>query len=135
MQKIAEAPGSADLPAPEEAASACWISCAPTTCKTKATTPWTLTSPWATRQTSATISCCSHPWRPGGAFDPLADQQPWKIKRLAELGVSVTERVALETTVYADNAQYLITKAFRMNHLLDLGEFPLEVPAHKNGNH
>jgi 3,4-dihydroxy 2-butanone 4-phosphate synthase/GTP cyclohydrolase II len=65
----------------------------------------------------------------------LLTNNPGKIERLAELGVLVTERVALEPTVYADNAQYLITKAFRMNHILDLGEFSLQTAAHKNGNH
>jgi hypothetical protein len=35
----------------------------------------------------------------------------------------------MEGTVYADNAQYLFTKAFRMNHLLDLEAIPVELPS------
>ncbi len=52
----------------------------------------------------------------------LLTNNPEKIMRLRELGIPVSERVAIETTVYADNAYYLFTKAQRMNHLLHLGE-------------
>ncbi|MCI0518902.1 MAG: GTP cyclohydrolase II [Chloroflexi bacterium] len=54
----------------------------------------------------------------------LVTNNPSKITRLAELGVHVNERVPSESTVYADNAQYLFTKALRMNHLLNFDTFP-----------
>lgn len=50
----------------------------------------------------------------------LLTNNPEKIASLEELGVPVTERVPLESTVYADNAYYLFTKAQRMHHLLNL---------------
>jgi GTP cyclohydrolase II len=65
----------------------------------------------------------------------LMTNNPGKIMRLEELGIKVSERVPLETTVNADNAQYLFTKALRMNHLLDLGSFPVGVEQRKNGSH
>jgi GTP cyclohydrolase II len=49
----------------------------------------------------------------------LMTNNPDKIQVLQKLGVRVAERVALEATVYPDNAAYLLTKAQRMNHLLD----------------
>ncbi|OGO42060.1 MAG: GTP cyclohydrolase II, partial [Chloroflexi bacterium RBG_16_58_14] len=55
----------------------------------------------------------------------LLTNNPSKLLRLQELGVPVTERVPLASTVNADNAQYLFTKALRMNHLLDLEAFSL----------
>ena len=64
----------------------------------------------------------------------LMTNNPEKIHELQKLGVRVVERVALEGTVNADNAAYLLTKAQRMNHLLDpvslagilVGNFGLE---------
>ncbi len=53
----------------------------------------------------------------------LLTNNPVKIQRLRELGVPVSERVPLQSTVNDDNAQYLFTKALRMNHLLDLEDF------------
>lgn len=50
----------------------------------------------------------------------LLTNNPQKIIRLRDLGVRVSERVPLESTVNADNAYYLFTKAQRMNHLLNL---------------
>jgi GTP cyclohydrolase II len=69
----------------------------------------------------------------------LMTNNPEKIQELQKLGVDVVERVALEATVYPDNAAYLQTKAQRMNHLLDpvalagvlVGKFGL--PVHSNG--
>lgn len=49
----------------------------------------------------------------------LMTNNPDKILELRRLGIEVTERVPLETTVYPDNAGYLLTKAVRMNHMLD----------------
>jgi len=64
----------------------------------------------------------------------LITNNPSKIERLAELGVGVTERVPLESTIYADNAQYLFTKALRMNHLFNLDAFPMSMLNRKNGS-
>ena len=49
----------------------------------------------------------------------LMTNNPSKIQELRRLGILVVERVALEATVYPDNAAYLLTKAQRMDHLLD----------------
>jgi len=54
----------------------------------------------------------------------LMTNNPRKIKHLKELGVIIAERVPVNPTVNADNASYLITKARRMNHLLNLGMAP-----------
>jgi GTP cyclohydrolase II len=53
----------------------------------------------------------------------LLTNNPGKIMSLRKLGVPVMERVPLQSTVNADNAQYLFTKALRMNHLLDMDAF------------
>jgi GTP cyclohydrolase II len=55
----------------------------------------------------------------------LLTNNPSKIVRLREQGMPVSERVPMHSTVYADNAQYLFTKALRMNHLLDLETLPV----------
>ena len=65
----------------------------------------------------------------------LLTNNPGKITRLTEEGVVVTERVPLESTVNADNAYYLFTKANRMNHLLNLSAFPFEMAAIKHDPH
>jgi GTP cyclohydrolase II len=39
---------------------------------------------------------------------------------LERKGVHIEERIALEPTIYEDNYGYLLTKAVRMNHLLNL---------------
>jgi GTP cyclohydrolase II len=65
----------------------------------------------------------------------LMTNNPVKIQRLRELGVPVSERVPLQSTVNDDNAQYLFTKALRMNHLLDLEAFPVGESNRKNGTH
>lgn len=49
----------------------------------------------------------------------LLTNNPHKIESLHQLGVPVTDRVPLEPTIHADNAQYLRTKAERMSHLLN----------------
>jgi GTP cyclohydrolase II len=49
----------------------------------------------------------------------LITNNPDKIDKMERLGVKVTERVASETAVYPENAGYLLTKAQRMDHLLD----------------
>lgn len=65
----------------------------------------------------------------------LLTNNPEKIQRLNALGVRVTERVALESTVNADNFNYLVTKALRMHHLIDLDAFALPEVGRKNGSH
>jgi 3,4-dihydroxy 2-butanone 4-phosphate synthase/GTP cyclohydrolase II len=65
----------------------------------------------------------------------LLTNNPSKLHRLQELGVPVTERIPLASTVNPDNAQYLFTKALRMNHLLDLEAFSLGNLIPKNGSH
>jgi GTP cyclohydrolase II len=49
----------------------------------------------------------------------LLTNNPAKIEHLQALGVKVNERVPLEPTVHSDNADYLFTKALRMNHLFN----------------
>jgi 3,4-dihydroxy 2-butanone 4-phosphate synthase/GTP cyclohydrolase II len=50
----------------------------------------------------------------------LMTNNPDKIIDLEQRGIPVVERISLVTTVYKDNAAYLLTKAQRMNHLLDV---------------
>ena len=65
----------------------------------------------------------------------LLTNNPVKIKRLGELGVPVSERVPLQSTVNEDNAQYLFTKALRMDHLLDLEDFIVGESSLKHDSH
>jgi GTP cyclohydrolase II len=65
----------------------------------------------------------------------LMTNNPDKIDDLVKLGIHVTERVALETTVYPDNAAYLLTKVQRMNHLLDPGSLMSVLVSNLNGHH
>ena len=51
----------------------------------------------------------------------LLTNNPHKIESLKQLGITVTDRVPLQPTVNADNADYLRTKAKRMRHLLTAG--------------
>jgi GTP cyclohydrolase II len=65
----------------------------------------------------------------------LLTNNPRKIQNLAALGMPVTDRVPVETTIYADNANYLITKVQRMDHLLDIASIPASLLDHpRNGN-
>lgn len=50
----------------------------------------------------------------------LLTNNPTKISSLRDLGMSVADRVPLEVSVNSENAGYLLTKAQRMNHLLDV---------------
>jgi GTP cyclohydrolase II len=49
----------------------------------------------------------------------LLTNNPAKLDGLAEAGVSVVGRVAIETPVNADNFRYLAAKAERAGHRLD----------------
>jgi 3,4-dihydroxy 2-butanone 4-phosphate synthase/GTP cyclohydrolase II len=64
----------------------------------------------------------------------LLTNNPDKITSLEDLGVKITERVPLEATITEENAAYLLTKARRMNHLLDFGLFVPELNGHPHGN-
>jgi 3,4-dihydroxy 2-butanone 4-phosphate synthase/GTP cyclohydrolase II len=59
----------------------------------------------------------------------LLTNNPLKIKSLQDLGIPVTARLPLESRATAENATYLITKAQRMNHLLNLDSL-FDVLAH-----
>lgn len=50
----------------------------------------------------------------------LITNNPDKIEALRSAGIEVTERVSVEVPMNSDNADYLVTKAQRMNHLLQL---------------
>jgi GTP cyclohydrolase II len=54
----------------------------------------------------------------------LLTNNPHKIESLDALGVPVIDRIALQGTVHADNAAYLLTKASRMAHLLLVDPVP-----------
>ncbi len=64
----------------------------------------------------------------------LLTNNPAKIQTLRALGIAVEERVAIEPTVHAENAQYLLTKVTRMNHLLNLGLAPLPLRRHEGAS-
>lgn len=50
----------------------------------------------------------------------LMTNNPQKIENLDRLGIPVRKRIPLEGTVTTDNANYLLTKAQRMHHMLNL---------------
>ena len=50
----------------------------------------------------------------------LITNNPAKISALQDCGIDVSERVSLEVAANADNADYLLTKVQRMDHLLQL---------------
>ncbi len=51
----------------------------------------------------------------------LLTNNPQKINSLRKLGISVTDRIPLETEITAENADYLRAKAIRLNHFLAVG--------------
>ncbi|HYC19417.1 MAG TPA: GTP cyclohydrolase II [Candidatus Bathyarchaeia archaeon] len=51
----------------------------------------------------------------------LLTNNPRKVGRLRELGVRVRQRLPLHPTVNESNFRYLLTKALRMNHTLNVG--------------
>ena len=59
----------------------------------------------------------------------LMTNNPHKVEGLTEQGLTITERVPLQTAVHPHNHTYLTTKVQRMRHLLDLPPTP-----HSNGN-
>lgn len=50
----------------------------------------------------------------------LMTNNPAKIKDLEEKGIQIEERIPLLPTVYPDNYFYILSKAQRMNHLINL---------------
>ncbi len=50
----------------------------------------------------------------------LLTNNPTKVESLEAEGIVVKERVSVEGTVHPENAQYLLTKAKRMNHILSI---------------
>lgn len=50
----------------------------------------------------------------------LMTNNPEKISALEVAGIDVRERISLEVAANSDNADYLLTKAQRMNHLLQI---------------
>jgi GTP cyclohydrolase II len=65
----------------------------------------------------------------------LITNNPQKITEMEERGIEVVDRIATLPTVYPDNATYLLTKAQRMNHLLNLGLFSFSTIDSINGEH
>jgi 3,4-dihydroxy 2-butanone 4-phosphate synthase/GTP cyclohydrolase II len=63
----------------------------------------------------------------------LLTNNPKKIEELQALGIQVTERVPLQGAVNPENARYLLTKAARMQHMLDLPLSESDTPASGNG--
>ena len=63
----------------------------------------------------------------------LLTNNPKKIEELQALGIQVTERVPLQGAVNPENARYLLTKAARMQHMLDLPLSESDPPASGNG--
>ncbi len=63
----------------------------------------------------------------------LLTNNPKKIESLQGLGMAVTARIPLQPRVTAENAAYLITKAQRMDHFLNLGLLSSVLASH-NGN-
>jgi GTP cyclohydrolase II len=63
----------------------------------------------------------------------LMTNNPLKIEALRGAGIPVNKRVPLETDVNLENADYLLTKAKRMQHLLNLNLIPNRVAHGNNG--
>jgi GTP cyclohydrolase II len=64
----------------------------------------------------------------------LLTNNPDKIDTLQDLGISVIERLPVQPTVYAENANYLFTKITRMHHMLNLGFLPEPVLRNQNAS-
>jgi GTP cyclohydrolase II len=63
----------------------------------------------------------------------LMTNNPLKIKNLLQAGIPINKRVPLEVKVTIDNADYLVTKAHRMNHMLNLDIIREDILVAKNG--
>jgi len=60
----------------------------------------------------------------------LLTNNPEKIDQLEKAGIKVTERVPVEPTFQAENAEYLFTKARRMRHLLPIETVEMAARGH-----
>jgi len=47
---------------------------------------------------------------------------PKKIEELVRLGITVDQRIPVETNIHNDNEEYLKTKVKKMSHLLSITE-------------
>ncbi len=61
----------------------------------------------------------------------LITNNPTKIEKLEELGITVNGRLPLTSTVHADNADYLSTKVERMRHMLTIERHELGIDSHR----
>ncbi len=52
----------------------------------------------------------------------LITNNPHKIDELTHLGITVSERIPIETSVHGDNQEYLKTKVEKMRHMLSMEE-------------
>jgi GTP cyclohydrolase II len=64
----------------------------------------------------------------------MLTNNPAKINTLRELGIDVSERLPVEPTVTAENAEYLFTKVTRMNHLFKCAIMPASFIPQVNGS-
>jgi GTP cyclohydrolase II len=64
----------------------------------------------------------------------LMTNNPAKIKALESAGIKVARRVSLAVPANTDNADYLMTKALRMEHMLPLNATPNESLSLKTAN-
>lgn len=65
----------------------------------------------------------------------LLTNNPKKIDELTRLGIRVTERITLASTVTPENERYLRTKVQRMHHLLNPAVLNPEIVKRDNGAH
>ncbi len=63
----------------------------------------------------------------------LLTNNPVKIETLERLGIRVRQRVRVKSTITPENARYLRTKVSRMNHLLNINPFSIELVDQENG--
>ena len=102
-------------------ASACTPSSTPTRCRTRGWTPMRRTSRWATARTNAATwsprRCCTR-W--GCRGSPCSATTRTRPRQLRRFGVTVTARVPTGVHLSAANARYLVTKARRGAHTLDV---------------
>ena len=63
----------------------------------------------------------------------LMTNNPSKISDLEDAGINVHKRIPLEVDANLENADYLLTKAKRMQHMLDLDMIPARIALGNNG--
>ena len=70
----------------------------------------------------------------GVASVQLMTNNPLKISALQASGIKVSSRVSLEAPVNADNKAYLLAKATRMDHMLDMSQNERNIKATTTAN-